>query len=131
MSEIFDGVLASPLYRDAWAFVGRVKPAGKTTEEIEALDEAAKSLSVTRRRVRAILKKIASAQAFELRLVSRDGASLPMATVITTGGLERAGRVAVKQFSGLFSSLELPGYVITDGKGRVELEHLKKKRRQN
>ncbi len=110
--------------------MGRVKPGGKTTEEIEALDEAAKSLSVTRRRVRAILKKIASAQAFELRLVSRDGASLPMATVITTGGLERAGRVAVKQFSGLFSSLELPGYVITDGKERIEMENLKKKRRK-
>ena len=56
--------------------------------------------------------------------VTRGGVAVPVATVKSPKGFEAACRCAVRRFPGTLKHLELPDWMLTDGRQRVELQAL-------
>lgn len=123
MQELYDGEVGSELFNELRKRADGLKFSSRKACDVERLDEVAKELRIDRRKLRRLGRKLSSVSRFDLRLV-HDGLSVPIASIVTTGDFGRACAVAVRAYSGTLKNLELPGYMLTDGKHYAHLESL-------
>lgn len=121
---IYDGIGDPDAFESVAALLATTEIPPVRGAKTEAYQSIAAALHLPEGMVRHAARKAASMEEFPLVLCDRGGVVVPVAVVKSPKGFEAACRCAVRHFPGTLKNLELPDWVLTDGRQQIALHAL-------